>query len=462
MSEYTVVTVDDFGPFQHAEIKLKPLTIFIGRNSVGKSMLMRLLWALASTPTLPLPITSTSHEEVFKKTAGSIIECVGRGLKPSEDDVRSIVRVCIDAFKEGIGEFLKDQIRKVFNAELEDVIRVGAEAARVSISSPCGPTVITIRKDGVRVDELNICLDDLLNGLVVDVPKAGILSISHLKGVSIVRSVKTFYDIESLINELIGKYLDLLFVRRFYLGFKFRESSIFLPDSRAGILRLVLKPYRLSTLFGPLSTVDEEFIDLTFSFAEVVGEVGRDLIGIAGDFLKELGCELSFKPVGGVYTIYVRTWSGKELPLHQAPSGIRESVMTAITLALPDPALVLIEEPEAHLHPRAIIELTKLIALAVHYKDFIILSTHSDHLIIALNNLITLWGVKDRVKELDLSKVALNPDVVSAYLITVDDGKAVVHELRVEDTGIPEDEFAKISEELLEERSKLYDWLQKS
>jgi predicted ATPase len=49
-----VVTVENFGPFEHAEIKLKPLTIFIGRNSVGKSLLMRLLWALASTPiTLP-------------------------------------------------------------------------------------------------------------------------------------------------------------------------------------------------------------------------------------------------------------------------------------------------------------------------------------------------------------------------------------------------------------------------
>jgi len=60
VSKDIVVTVEDFGPFEHAEIKLKPLTIFIGRNSVGKSMLMRLLWALASTP-VTLPLHFLSH-----------------------------------------------------------------------------------------------------------------------------------------------------------------------------------------------------------------------------------------------------------------------------------------------------------------------------------------------------------------------------------------------------------------
>jgi predicted ATPase len=41
MKEFITLKIEDFGPFESAEVRLKPLTIFIGRNSVGRSMLMR-------------------------------------------------------------------------------------------------------------------------------------------------------------------------------------------------------------------------------------------------------------------------------------------------------------------------------------------------------------------------------------------------------------------------------------
>jgi len=50
--------------------------------------------------------------------------------------------------------------------------------------------------------------------------------------------------------------------------------------------------------------------------------------------------------------------------------------------------------------------------------------------------------------------------MVAAYLVVAEGRRAVVRELRVEDTGIPEDEFAKVTEELLEERSRIYDEFQ--
>jgi len=91
----------------------------------------------------------------------------------------------------------------------------------------------------------------------------------------------------------------------------------------------------------------------------------------------------------------------------------------------------------------------------------IVISTHSDHLLVALNNLIALSKVKDGAEKLGFSEAkAIDPSMVAAYLVVAEGGKAVVRELRVEDTGIPEDEFAKVSEELLEERSRIYDELQ--
>jgi predicted ATPase len=91
----------------------------------------------------------------------------------------------------------------------------------------------------------------------------------------------------------------------------------------------------------------------------------------------------------------------------------------------------------------------------------IIVSTHSDHLLVALNNLIALSKVKGGAEKLSFSRAeAIDPAMVAAYLVVAEGRRAVVRELRVEDTGIPEDEFARVTEELLEERSRIYDELQ--
>jgi len=48
------VAVRNFGPFEHVEVELKPLTIIVGKNNVGKSTLAYLIWALAATTRLTL------------------------------------------------------------------------------------------------------------------------------------------------------------------------------------------------------------------------------------------------------------------------------------------------------------------------------------------------------------------------------------------------------------------------
>jgi hypothetical protein len=264
----------------------------------------------------------------------------------------------------------------------------------------------------------------------------------------------------------MNKYLETLFYRNgFYIGSGW-PGGVFLPDSRAGVVRLTIPPSpmpypRLTSLFGPPPTLDEEFVDATLRIAQVFGGSGLEVLESARDFLEELGCELEFKPVGGVYAVYVKTWSGKELPLPLAPSGVRESIATVLALTFPEPSMVFIEEPEAHLHPRAVTRLARLIGAAVRYENTIVISTHSDHLLVALNNLIALSKVKGGAERLGFRGAeAIDPSMVAAYLVVAEGRRAVVRELRVEDTGIPEDEFAKVAEELLEERSRIYDELQ--
>jgi hypothetical protein len=445
VSKDIVVTVENFGPFEHAEIKLKPLTVLIGRNSIGKSMLMRLLWALASTPVTLPPHFLFPPEELDKRLGdvkSRIVDNVVKGLGPSTDDLHTLIKLYMETFQELLVQSLKGRIQGVFGSSLEELIRVGAETSRISVSGPCGPTTIVIKGNDVEFENLNLCLDDLLDRMAVEVPTPGILGLRY-EGVSVARSVRTLYDLVSLINEFMSGYLGTLYTKGFYLGSGWPDG-VFLPDSRAGVVRLTISPSpmpypRLTSLFGPPLTLDEEFVNTTLRIAQVFGESKLETLELAKDFLEELGCKLEFKPIGGV----------------------RESIATVLALMSPEPSMVFIEEPEAHLHPRAVTRLARLIGVAVKLKDMIVVSTHSDHLLVALNNLIALSKVKGGAERLGFRGVeAIDPSMVAAYLVVAEGRRAVIKELRVEDTGIPEDEFTKVTEELLEERSRIYDELQ--
>jgi predicted ATPase len=145
---------------------------------------------------------------------------------------------------------------------------------------------------------------------------------------------------------------------------------------------------------------DVEFIAHAGALAERLGRdpaLLSELPGAAQGYFRELGCEPLLRPAGLAYEFYAKMWSGKELPLALAPSGIRETPVTALALLAPQyPRLLFIEEPEAHLHPGAVLEYAKLIASAVNSGKYVVISTHSDHLLVALNNMIALRSVKDR------------------------------------------------------------------
>jgi predicted ATPase len=93
----------------------------------------------------------------------------------------------------------------------------------------------------------------------------------------------------------------------------------------------------------------------------------------------------------------------------------------------------------------------------------VVVTTHSDYLISALNNLIALSQLPSRrLKRLGYTREeVLPPESVAAYLVRTEGDRAVVEKLQVTGEGIPEDEFAKVAEELLGERGRIYDEIEK-
>jgi predicted ATPase len=240
-----------------------------------------------------------------------------------------------------------------------------------------------------------------------------------------------------------------------------------LPDSRAGITRAILKPYISPTLLSGVLGVDREYVSTYFRLAEWLSR-NPGVVDLIRPLLEELGVTIDVRFESGVYNIYVKSWSNKVMTLAMAPSGVREAITVALALLMADPkelvpVSVFVEEPEAHLHPRAQRLLARIISRAVNMGKNVVVTTHSDYLITALNNLIALSQLpKRRLKRLGYTKEeVLPPESVAAYLVRTEGDKAVVEKLQVTGEGVPEDEFAKVAEELLGERGRIYDEIEK-
>ena len=113
---------------------------------------------------------------------------------------------------------------------------------------------------------------------------------------------------------------------------------------------------------------------------------------------------------------------GDNLPLAKLQSknvgyGISYSLSIIVALLSAEPgSLLLIENPEAHLHPRGQSKLAELIALTAQSGVQVIIETHSDHIFNGIRKAIASKKIeKDNVKvhyfELDEKNVSVNVEI---------------------------------------------------
>ena len=447
--------LNNLGPFEEAEVELKPLTVFIGRNSTGKSMLSYLLWALSSAE--PLPDRVKAGWEPVVEIAERVVRRVKEGRIESEDLeelVKAYVKVLEDAVKHG----LEERFRHVFGVELRELVRIGRDKAVIEVHGGCAKIRFSL-EDEVKIEEFDLCIEGMLRKVNVRVLRKGYVHVGYGSYLKKYR-VYSIADVESLVVDLLSHHTAVEFS---WLALATPHLTCMLPDSRAGITRTLLKPYISPTLLSGVLGVDREYVSTYFRLAEWLSR-NPWVVELIKPLLEELGVTIDVRFESGVYNIYVKSWSNKMMPIAMAPSGVREAITVALALLMVDPielvpVSVFIEEPEAHLHPRAQRLLARLIARAVNMGRNVVVTTHSDYLITALNNLIALSQLpKSKLKRLGYTKEeVLPPESVAAYLVRTEGDRAVVEKLQVTKEGIPEDEFAKVAEELLGERGRIYD-----
>ena len=158
---------------------------------------------------------------------------------------------------------------------------------------------------------------------------------------------------------------------------------------------------------------------------------------------------------------YVYITQGERLPISAAAASVREvgSLQQLILKRDISKCVILLEEPESHLHPLKQIQMADIIALMVNGGAKMQITTHSDYFIRRLNDWIRLHILKQtdlqKYNELcdryQLSDITLDPSIMSAYYLEQEvEGGDVKMKLQDITTGIPFDTFDKANEEPLD------------
>lgn len=242
----------------------------------------------------------------------------------------------------------------------------------------------------------------------------------------------------ALLKDIFGDYLA---IRRTFL----------MPPSRGALMELSERPDFRSGMY-------EEFFEFKAALnrpLKVPSVLSQELT----ECLYKVN-EGKIQQVQG--NLIYETKEGHGMPLTAAASSIKE--LAPFTLFLNKfsaaDSSILLEEPEAHLHPQRQIRVADLIACAVSEGCHLQITTHSDYLIKRLNNLIKLYLLKFNEKKLDelhqlmdrwqiSNSYLINPSRVGAYLLerNPDGTSRIVEQDIFSDSEIPFESFYKVIEE---------------
>lgn len=479
------VSVQEFGPIAQATVNLRPLTIFVGRSNTGKTYLSKLIYAIHKTfsgfPQIPLTAWHLVPLDIVKHVDSLLT--LFHDQRQNESGQQEIRNVIYKIFKANGGS-VKNQIIEEMGRCFNTNNILTTRRAR----SKSNHFKIEISRRGLLTEIWNISISSKKNTASVDtkfdassIGFAGssfedfISEISQYDRTVSPKSAEEF--LELIYGELAGFIRELK-----YPDSKFRQNSYFLPANRGGILEshkfvadvwlAQIPNLGLKDLpaLQPLPKVSVDFIrtmlmieDRSRSFVrkQKRGDLAP-LIGIANFIEDELidGKLKANTPTGNAYPVfeYLPSHVKQSLRLDAASAMVSELapiIVIARSYLVPFDLLI-IEEPEAHLHPGALPLIAKCIARLVRSNVRVLITTHSDWLLKSLRNQI-LEG--DLVESGLSGKNATN----SSYLLrsevgawefrkSTDLGGTTVDEIKFDEfDGIEPSDIERVSDSLYNE-----------
>ena len=465
--------VTDFGPIVRANVELRPLTVFVGPSNTGKSYLAILIYALhrffgggsgfAGRRFAGVsPLSRLMGRQELSAEAVETARDVARTLLRNADSKQGRGRVVLppgvtDAVRSAIdstGVALAGEIGRCFGvAETHTLTRKGRRsAARVVLRQRGSPTptehVVTLgRSPELRMtvsEDLWIPVgygaDDaepFLRGSILMLDDSGDDSLRRFAARDFLATIADWVT-PAIVAPLHQPAYYLPADRTGVMHAHSVVVSALIASAPAGGLRPAA---RTPVLSGVLADFLEQLIEIDRparrrrgSARDLAAQIEAGVLGGSVRFERSAAVDyprFAYRPEG---------WQ-EDLPLANASSMVSELAPVVLYLRhIVEPGSVLIvEEPESHLHPAMQVAFTRQLVALVHAGIRVIVTTHSEWLLEELANVV-------RRSELPVAKrggveggdLALGPEQVGAWLFEPRRRPrgSVVREIALDDTGL--------------------------
>ena len=432
------IAVKNFGPIAEANIDLRPLTVFVGPSNTGKTYFATLVYALhgafndlsgsglltlfQSEKVMGLLTELLTDIDVPKKEGRDLLKklkIIERPFRLSDlpKGVRERLRTLIKS-KDFWTDELQDELKNCF--DLNSI----SELSRLT-GKQCNEmtTLMKVSEENqecwtikIRASEPRMSLDISTNDDSVLLPKGWAVSAESV---------------------VFGDGVGMSFQRTWIVG-----SRYYLPAARSGIMqshRIIV-----SSLVNRATRVGLERLPEVPTLSGVIADFMQQIIlydqdrapeiqlkhlyngeGMSGDQVKYLANALELEVLAGQVRVkpsasgypdfrYLPQGTNEEIRLSQSSSMVSELAPLVLYLrGLVQPGdILIIEEPEAHLHPGAQADMAVILARLVRAGVKVIITTHSDWLLQEIGNL-TLEGLLE--KETDEPPSWLLPDEVGVW-----------------------------------------------
>ena len=503
------LVVHNLGPLEHASVALKPLTVLIGRNNTGKTYLAQALYAARRAvddsrlgPSTPLTTEERSalgdllgqrrlHEPRSRKRQSGEVQ-LQMGELPL--DVRAKVTTWIRQALSDVGQSLERHLCASFGVPSTNELKRWDQ-----------PRPVVVELHGAHHEDESACLFGISRSPVPELTLDAAVTVDALDYDPDARARRLRHrsepghrptvDEDAWLNREMSRTLLSDTWHGYLDSMGLAGGAHYLPAGRSGLLhawtdvvrlRLELEreSFGLPTVRDP--ALDGVALDFISSLAGLLGTRIRDRYRWHGrggwyrgtrDPVAAGSLSLLQQVMGG--DIY--TGSGDDMvptlgyeqgehriAIRRASSMVADLAPLAMwidRIVVPGDLLI-IDEPESHLHPEAIRLVARVLVRLVGEGVSVVCATHSPVLIHELSNCLLLGQQQDLTAQdaergYEASDQLSLDDIAVHRFHRLDPGGAVkVTQVEIEpDWGIPEDEYVDVATEQSDDTSRLIDSL---
>ena len=424
------IAVENFGPIEKADVDLRPLTVFVGESNTGKTYLAALIYALHQAfegiPRVPWSYYNTSRfdpiyysqpadlstQSVLEETQEALTKLKGTEQPFKFSDLPMWVR---DRLQSGSAhsEVLENQLKRCFNfesvSELARFTKSQGEAMKVSFQ---------VREGNQTLWSFDFCNSE--------------------SGTNADKFINEDIVLSSEDRDVFQRALNVTdqgIPLRFILPVP--ATFYYLPAARSGIMEtrgvIATSLVDLATPGGlnrfsesdTLSGIIADFVK------KIIGSEERrvssdEMSGIAKVLEDEvLRGEVEVRRPTAGYPEFLYRPQKSEQALRMSQSSSMVSELAPLVFFLRDVVrpgdTLIIEEPEAHLHPAAQTKVALTLARLVRVGVRVIITTHSDWLLEQIGNLIREGEVMKLGKNKTEPTAWLTKEEVGAWWFRTDE-----------------------------------------